>query len=84
MAIPIHIARIQLMPVNSAGVVVNKNEATIGQMMQTSSEERVIADTLIPNSATNPTPKAYLELEANDEFILRHIDQTYIITYLLM
>jgi hypothetical protein len=72
------------MPVNSAGVVVNKNESTIAEMMQTSSEERIIADSAIPNSALNPTPKAYLELEAVDDFILKHIDQTYIITYLLV
>jgi hypothetical protein len=84
MATPIHVARIQIMPVNSVGVVVNKNQATIGQMMQTSSEERVIIDPLLPHTAGNPTPKEYLELEAADDFLLRHIDQTYIITYLIM
>jgi hypothetical protein len=84
MATPIHIARIAIMPVNSAGVVINKNTATVGQMLQTSSEERVIVDSTLPHTAGNPTPKAYLELEAGDDFILNHIDQTYIITYLLM
>ena len=83
MATPIHVARIAMMPINSAGAVVNKNTATVGEMMQTSSEERVIADSLITNTANNPTPKLYLELEANDDYILRHIDQTYIVTYLL-
>ena len=83
MAQPIHVARIACMPVNTAGVVVNKNQATIAEMMQTSSEERVIIDPLIPNTALNPTPKAYLELEADDDFVLNHIDQTYIITYLI-
>ena len=81
MAVPIHIARSALMPVNAAGVVVVKNQATIGEMMQTSTEERVIADGNIPNSALNPTPKAYLELEAADNYVLNHLDQTYIITY---
>jgi hypothetical protein len=84
MATPVHIAYIQLMPVNSLGVVVDKNDATIKQMLTTSSEPRVIADPAIANTATNPTPKAYLELEAADDFILNHIDQTQIITYLLM
>lgn len=84
MATPIHVARIALMPVNDLGAVVNKNTATIGQMIHTSSEERVIADPALPHTASNPTPKAYLELEAADDFLLYHIDQTYIITYLLM
>lgn len=78
----IHVARIALMPVNSVGTVINKNSSTVGQVMQSSTEERVMVDTLIPNTANNPTPKTYLELEAGDDFILNHIDQTYIITYL--
>jgi hypothetical protein len=81
MATQIHVARIALMPVNSVGAVVSKNSATIGQMMNVTSEERMISDSSIPNTANNPTPKAYLELEAAGDFILNHIDQTYIITY---
>jgi hypothetical protein len=84
MATPIHIAQIALLPVNSLGVVIKKSEATIGQMTQASTEPRVITDSLIPNTATNPTPKVYLELEAADDFILKHMDQTQIITYLLV
>jgi hypothetical protein len=84
MATPIHIAHIALLPVNSLGVVIKKSEATIGQMTQASTEPRMIADPAIPNTATNPTPKAYLELEANDDFILKHMDQTQIVTYLLV
>jgi hypothetical protein len=84
MATPIHVARIALMPVNAAGAVVVKNQATIREMMDTSSEERVMTDPLLPHTVGNPTPKAYLELEAGDDFLLYHIDQTYIITYLLM
>ena len=83
MATPIHVATLAIMPVNSAGVVVNKNQASIREMAQTSSEIRVVADSTLPHTANNPTIKTYLELEAADEFILRHIDQTFIITYLL-
>jgi hypothetical protein len=83
MAIPIHVARIGLMPVNSVGTVVNKNTATIGEMTQCSSEERVIVDLLLPNTTANPTPKTYLELEAADGYVVYHLDQTYIITYLI-
>jgi hypothetical protein len=84
MATPIHVAYIALLPVNSLGAVIKKNEATIGQMANASTEPRMIADSAIPNTATNPTPKAYLELEAADDFILKHIDQTQIVTYLLV
>jgi archaellin len=81
MSIALHVATIALMPVNSAGVVVNKNQATIKEMMRTSSEMRVISDVALPNTANNPTVADYLELEAADGFILNHLDQTYIITY---
>jgi hypothetical protein len=63
------------------GAVVNKNTATVAEMMKTSSEDRVIADVAIPNTAFNPTPKTYLELEAVADYILYHLDQTYVITY---
>lgn len=81
MATPIHVARIALMQVNPVGAVVSKSTASIAQMMQCSGEDRVIEDAGIPNTANNPTPKAYLELEAADDFVLNHIDQTYIVTY---
>jgi hypothetical protein len=81
MATPIHVARIALLPVNPLGAVLDKNTATIAQMTQASTEERVLVDADIPNSVGNPTPTEYLKLEAADDYTLRHIDQTYIITY---
>lgn len=81
MAIGIHIANIKLMNVTRAGVVVDKNVATIGQVANSSSEPRVMEDSSIPNTSGNPSIKDYLELEAGNDYILKHIDQTYIVTY---
>jgi len=83
MAVPIHVARVGLLPVDTAGNVVNKNQATIGQMCHASSEHRVLADAAIPSTAGSPTPKLYLEREAALGYIAYHIDQTTIVTYLI-
>jgi len=41
----------------------------------------VIPDSNIPSSAGSPTIKEYLELEAAEGFVLKHIDQSFIVTY---
>jgi len=77
----VHIVNIQLTNVAPNGDIVNKNTASVGQMLHTSTEHRIVEDSAIPNTAGNPTIKEFLELEAGDDFILNHIDQTKIITY---
>lgn len=83
MAIGIHVARIGVFNVDATGVVRKKDDpsVTIRQQLETSIDHRVIEDSLIPNSSGNPTVKAYLEAEADDDFVLQHIDQNSIITY---
>ena len=84
MAFQIHIARVGVFSVDGSGNILNKEdpELTIGQHLQTSMDHLVIIDSNIPNTAGNPTTKAYLELEATDDYVVHHMDQSTIITYL--
>lgn len=79
----IHIVRLSMMPVDASSTILNINTASIADMLHASREERVAYDPNVPNSIYNPTPKEYLELEAIHGYVLRHIDQTQIVTYLL-
>lgn len=83
MAVAIHVARVGVLSVNGLGNVVKKDDpnVTIGQHLETSMDHRVLEDSAIPNSNGNPAVKTYLELEAANDFVLQHIDQTTIITY---
>lgn len=84
MAIGVHVAHTGFFNVDGAGNVVKKDDpnVTMRQQMETSSQHRVIEDQGIPNTVGNPTVKAYIEAEASDDYVLEHIDQTTIITYL--
>ena len=79
--VAVHVAYIQLMPVDPMGNVLDKSTATIKGMMTANTEPRVIADPDIASSAGNPTVKSYIEAEAAAGFGVRHLDQTMIITY---
>ena len=83
MAKQVHVARLGLYTVDGSGNRVDKSgtSASINTMKSTSMDFLVIPDTSIPNSAGYPTIKTYLEDEANDNFELSHLDQSYIITY---
>lgn len=83
-AVTVHVAYLQLLPVDSIGNVIDKNSptTTVKRVLATSgTEPRVIVNAGIANTAGNPTIKAYLEAEAAAGFTLKHIDQTMIITY---
>ena len=83
MAIGIHVAIIGLVNVefDNSTVVYSKSTATLGQVKRSAQEPRILEDPDLPNTSGNPTIKQYLELEAAGDYVLRHIDQTYIITY---
>jgi hypothetical protein len=83
MAIGIHVARTAFVSVDRLGTVIDKCdvETTIGAVLQTEHQHRMIVDSAIPNTATRPTVKVYLELEAGDDYALGHIDQSTVITY---
>lgn len=81
----IHIARVGFFSVNSkTGKFIDKNhpDTKIRDVLRTEHQHRVIADvTNAPNSVDNPTVDDYLRLEAAAGYILRHMDQTMIVTY---
>ena len=84
MAIQVHIARVGVFNVDLMGTVVKKDDpaVTLKQQMQTQMDHRVIEDLVITNSSGNPSVKNYIEAEAADDYVVHHIDQTTIITYL--
>lgn len=81
MAIGIHVATIVLKPVSAYGTVINKDTASMLSMLESTEEHRVMEDASIPNTAGFPTIANYLKLEADDNYIIRHLDQYMIITY---
>ena len=81
MAIGVHIVHVGLIPVNELGAVVNKMSATIQQMITSSSEHRVMESASVPNSAGNPTVDNYITAEADDGYVVYHLDQYTIVTY---
>ena len=76
----IHVARIGLFQIAPDGSIINKNSATVKLMLMTETEQRVIVDSAIPNTVSNPTVKTYLETEVAGGFMFKHVDQTYVIT----
>jgi len=91
MAIDTHIARIGLVQVASDGTVFDKDSATFNNFLdktsrppspklEWSTEHRVLADSVIPNSSNNPTIDDYVLAEAADDFALSYMDQFIIIT----
>ena len=80
----IHIARVGVFNVDATGNILKKDDSNlaIGQQLTTSIQHLVIIDSSIPNSAGNPTVKTYLALESANDFMIREINQTTIITYL--
>lgn len=83
MAISIHVARVAVLSVDHLGNVVKKDDpnVTLKQHLSTHMDHRLIVDAAIPNTAGNPSVKAYLEAEAANDYVLSHMDQSMIVTY---
>jgi len=62
------------------GVVIDKNTATIAEVMRSDIEMRVVPDANIANSLNSPSIKEYIEKEANDGYKLVSINNTMIVT----
>ncbi len=73
-------AQLVIAHVTNAGVVKSHSAMTIGEAILSTSRIRVLPDPNLPNSTGYPTVAAYLALEENDGYELRHLDQTYVIT----
>lgn len=84
MAVGVHVVRVAFVKVDGAGQVLSKEDpnVTIKQQLLGSHDHRIIPDAGVPNSATRPTVKAYLEAEAASDYVLEYMDQNMIITYL--
>ena len=78
----IHVAYIQMIPVNALGGVVDKNNCTIGQRAGASEEPRVLYDAVYaPNAADNPRIEVYLAAEEAAGFVNIHlVSATMIVT----
>ena len=83
MAIGIHVAHTRFVGVDSVNAVVDKSKTStpIHKVQISDHQHRLIVDPAIPNTADQPTVDAYLKAEADDDYVLQHIDQTTIVTY---
>lgn len=87
MAAETHIARMQLMkinpttgnPIGSGGNLADPS-VKISSVLNFSTEFRMIVDSGVLNTASNPSIDSYLALEAASGFLIGHIDQYMIIT----
>ena len=84
MTVGIHIARVGFFQVDGVGNIIlkNRSDTTISQVLSGGSEHRVIQDATIPNSTDYPNVSTYLQSEADDDYVLQHMDQNMIVTYL--
>lgn len=84
MAVGMHVARVGVFSVDATGNILRKDDAdvTIKQQLSSSLEHLVIEDAEVPNSSGYPTVAEYIKLEAADNYVISHIDQTMILTYL--
>lgn len=76
----INVAKIQLAIINSNTNTIVTSTGPVNDRLNTYTELRVIDDPSIPNTAGSPTIEDYLTLEDGSGMILKHMDQTYIIT----
>jgi hypothetical protein len=76
------VVNVGLFNVDPTGNVVTKDDpnTTLGTLLKTSTEHRVIPDGTVPNSTNYPTVKDYLVAEAASGFLLKHMDQYVIVT----
>ena len=74
-----HVVRVGLIKIGPQGGVIEEGQA-ISAKLEFSTEHRVFPNDNAPNSADHPTIEAYIEAEAIDDFILRHMSQNIIVT----
>lgn len=79
--ISVHVVNVGLFNVDPAGNVVNKQNSTLKQNLETAVEHRVIPSPDVPSSANRPGIKEFLIAEAAAGYVLHHMDQTTIVTY---
>lgn len=80
MSLNIHVVYVRPQQVLN-GRIVDKKDATIHEIANSSIEMRIIEDSSIPTTSGNPTIKDYLEAEASENYKLQHMDNYIIVTY---
>lgn len=83
MAVGCHVATIKLVWVNKVGTVVDKSAAStkLQDVLDCATELRIVPDPNIATTSGWPRVSDYIKLEADNDYILGHLDQTYVITY---
>jgi len=75
----IHVAYVTPTPVLN-GMPIDKDTATIKEMLSADTEMRVVPDDTIPNSLTKPDIKTYLQNENTAGFKVKSVTNTMIVT----
>jgi hypothetical protein len=83
MAISMHYVNVGTFTTDSSGNRIDKSSGThsINTMLNTRLETLIIPAGDVPNSSSYPTIKAFLAAEADDGYVLYHLDQSICITY---
>jgi predicted aspartyl protease len=79
----VHVVYVEPKTVDMSGNVIDKTDAstTIGTMLRTSMDHRIVPTAEVASSANWPSIKTYLKLEAAGGYVALHISQTMIVTY---
>lgn len=82
MAVESHLVELGLFHVDDLGNVYQRgnDSRTIKETLSFRTEHRIVEKAGNSNTAGNPTVEAYLELEAGDDFQLKQITQSFIVT----
>jgi hypothetical protein len=62
------------------GTVIDKETATIGEVMRSNTEMRIMPDDSLPNTSGSPTIQEYINLESGSGYKVVQITNTAIIT----
>ena len=83
MATLLHYVTVAPFTVDATGARIDKTDATTAlNVLRTSRlDHLIIPYNTVTNSANYPNLKAYLGLEADDGYVLYHLDQSIVITY---
>lgn len=74
-----HYVSVGFVTIGPDGIPINK-QAPIAVLLRSNSEQRVLPDASVPNSAGYPTVQAYLNSEAGAGYVPVQVGQTFIVT----
>ena len=84
MALQVHVVYTNIGSFDKSGNLVNKqdpNTSVINTIGFLETKHYVIKDNNVPNSINNPDIKTYIELEAAEDFEVKILTQTMIVSY---